>query len=130
MVSPCDVAFTSDGTTGYVIDASAKKVFVFTSGTTAVKDKPAQVESFGLKQNYPNPFNPSTMITYSLAQNTQARLSVTNILGQEVAVLVDGMMSAGSHSVSFDASKFTSGIYFYHLQAGSSSLTKKMMLIK
>jgi hypothetical protein len=130
MVSPTDVAFTPDGKTGYVIDATAKKVFVFTSGPTAVKDKPAQVESFGLKQNYPNPFNPSTMITYSLPQNMLARLTVTNILGQEVAVLTDGMMSAGSHSVSFNGSNLTSGIYFYHLQAGASSLTKKMMLIK
>jgi hypothetical protein len=130
MVAPSDVAFTSDGKSGYVVDSRAKSIFLFSNGAVGVKDKPAQVESFGLKQNYPNPFNPTTMISYSLPQNMLARVSVSNILGQEVAVLVDGMMSAGSHSVSFDGSKLTSGIYFYHLQAGSSSLTKKMMLIK
>ena len=129
MIAPSDVGFTPDVSTGFVIDSRAKKVFLF-STVTGVKSQTIHPEAFKLDQNFPNPFNPSTVINYSLPATMQTRLVVTNILGQEVAVLVDGIMSAGSHSVSFNAGELSNGLYLYQLQAGSSNITKKMLLIK
>jgi hypothetical protein len=88
-----------------------------------------------LNQNYPNPFNPNTTISFSLPHNAKAILKVYNILGQEVSVLLNGDVSAGSHSLSFNAAGLPGGIYFYRLKAkaidGSSfSSVKKMLLIK
>ncbi len=88
-----------------------------------------------LWQNYPNPFNPSTVIGFQLVgaqgyAHVQARLTVYDILGREVAVLVDGLMQAGAHSVTFDASNLTSGIYIYKLEAGGDTVTRRMTLIK
>ena len=85
---------------------------------------------FKLNQNYPNPFNPSTMISYVLPKTSLVRLKVYNILGQEVAVLINGEQNAGSHNVLFNASKLSSGVYFYSLRAGSNISTKKMILLK
>lgn len=84
-----------------------------------------------LHQNYPNPFNPSTVITYQIQMNSIVSLHVFDILGREVAVLVDGeQKSAGEYSLTFDASALSSGIYIYRLQEGNSILTQKMTLIK
>lgn len=88
---------------------------------------PAQ---YGLAQNYPNPFNPATTIEFSLPQNEFVTVNVYNILGQKMETLVEGIQQAGTYSVRFDASRYTSGIYFYSLQAGSFSQTKKMILLK
>ena len=85
---------------------------------------------FTLSQNYPNPFNPATMIEYAIPQNSLVTLKVYNILGQEVASLVNQEQKASSYTVNFDASRLASGIYFYKLQAGSFSVTKKMLLLK
>jgi hypothetical protein len=85
---------------------------------------------FVLAQNYPNPFNPSTTISFNLPQTSNATLSVYNVLGQRVAVLVNGQMSAGAHSISFDASRLASGMYIYELRAGNFVQQKRMMLIK
>jgi len=87
---------------------------------------------FALEQNYPNPFNPSTNIEFSIPQATPVQLDVFNVLGQRVATLVNGQtMTAGTHSVAFDASQLTSGMYIYRLQAGSEfSQTRTMMLLK
>jgi len=85
---------------------------------------------FTLSQNYPNPFNPATMIEYAIPQNSMVTLKVYNILGQEVASLVNQEQKASSYAVNFDASRLASGIYFYKLQAGSFTLTKKMLLLK
>jgi hypothetical protein len=95
-----------------------------------VKGKPSVAGSYKLDQNYPNPFNPSTKINFELAKTEKVRLTVYNILGEQVAVLVDGMRNAGAQTVTFDAKNFSSGVYFYKLQAGNTMLTKKMMLIK
>jgi hypothetical protein len=86
--------------------------------------------SFSLDQNYPNPFNPTTTIRFSLAKASNVKLTVYNILGQKIAPLVDGYMSAGPQSVVFDASRFSSGVYSYRLEAGSFTKVAKMMLIK
>ncbi len=86
--------------------------------------------TFILDQNYPNPFNPSTTISYTLAENSDVSLKIYNVVGQEVAQLVNEKQSVGAHGVKFDASELTSGIYFYKLTAGNFISVKKMTLIK
>jgi hypothetical protein len=85
---------------------------------------------YSLAQNYPNPFNPTTNISYSLKATGNVRLSVFDLLGREVATVVNGVQSVGEHQVSFNAANLGSGIYFYRLQAGNTVMTKKMMLLK
>ncbi|MDR9417343.1 alpha-amylase family glycosyl hydrolase [Gracilimonas sp.] len=85
---------------------------------------------FQLKQNYPNPFNPSTVISYQLAGGSEVSLKVYDMLGREVATLVNERKSAGSYQVHFDASNLSSSMYIYRLQAGGKVFTQKMMLIK
>jgi len=100
---------------------------------TAVKDGSAP-DKFVLSQNYPNPFNPSTKIEYSLEKAAQVSLKVYNVLGLEVATLVNGRQEAGSYVVPFGADKTTSavssGVYFYRLEAGQFTDIKKMLLMK
>ena len=86
--------------------------------------------SFNLYQNYPNPFNPSTSIQYAISSKQFIALKVYDLLGREVATLVDEYKAAGSYEVKFDATQFSSGIYFYKLQAGSFAETKKMILLR
>ena len=93
-------------------------------------DQPGLPTQFALHQNYPNPFNPSTEISFSLPEACAVRLEVYNVLGQRVASLVDGRMDAGAHTVTWDATEVSSGVYLYHLQAGEFSETRKMMLLK
>jgi hypothetical protein len=88
------------------------------------------VNSFNLEQNYPNPFNPSTTINYSLAERSAVSLKVYDVLGNEVANLVNTTQEAGSHSINFDASKLSSGLYIYTLNTGNFTSSKKMMLLK
>ena len=85
---------------------------------------------FTLDQNYPNPFNPTTNIRFSLPEANQVMLKVHDMLGQEVATLVNGFMSAGSYEVDFDAENLPTGTYFYSITAGDFSSVKKMLLIK
>lgn len=88
------------------------------------------VSEFALHQNYPNPFNPETSIAFSLPVATEVELRVFNSLGQEVAVLAQGNFNAGTHTVRFDGSTLTSGLYFYSLKAGEFSAQSKMLLLK
>ena len=85
---------------------------------------------YTLSQNYPNPFNPTTKINFSLPEASNVKLSIYNILGQEVQTLVNEQLSAGNYNVDFNASNLSSGIYFYSLKAGSNVVTKKMTLLK
>jgi hypothetical protein len=85
---------------------------------------------YSLAQNYPNPFNPSTLIQYSIAEPGNVTLEVYNMLGQKVAQLVNGTQNAGAHTIQFDASALSSGVYIYQLKSGSYLETRKMMLIK
>ncbi|MEQ9310387.1 MAG: T9SS type A sorting domain-containing protein [Balneolaceae bacterium] len=87
-------------------------------------------DEFTLLQNYPNPFNPSTVISFSIPSSSIVKLSVYNMLGQEVASLLNTQLGAGSHRISFDATSLSSGIYLYRIQAGEFVQTKRMMLIK
>lgn len=85
---------------------------------------------FNLNQNYPNPFNPSTIISYSVERNSLVSLKVYDIIGIEIASLVNETKESGNYAVSFDASKLSSGIYFYTLNANGYSETKKMLLVR
>lgn len=86
--------------------------------------------SYHLFQNYPNPFNPTTKISWQSPISGYQVLKVFDVLGNEVATLVDGIKDAGYHTIEFNASRLSSGVYFYKLQAGSFAETKKMMLIR
>jgi hypothetical protein len=88
---------------------------------------PAQ---FSLYQNYPNSFNPSTSITYQLPINTFVVLKVYDALGKEIEILVNKLQSAGYHSITFSAGNLPSGVYFYRLQAGTYTDTKKLLVLK
>ena len=91
---------------------------------------PVTVYEFNLEQNYPNPFNPSTSIKYSLAEASDVSLKVYDVLGKEVATLVNSTQNTGSYDVNFDASNLASGLYIYTLQTGNFVSSKKMMLLK
>ncbi len=102
-----------------------------TGDLTAVKAQPTTVPGrFDLAQNYPNPFNPTTTINYSVPKSGTMTLKVYNLLGQEVATLFSGVQQAGNHAAVFDASRLASGVYFYRLEAGTNSVTKKLVLMK
>ena len=88
------------------------------------------IKTFYLHQNYPNPFNPITTIEIDLVKTTDVSLKIFNILGEEVVILVSDRLSAGSYSYEFNASKYSSGLYFYRLEAESNVETKKMLLIR
>ncbi len=97
---------------------------------TDVNDPELTPDQFALAQNYPNPFNPSTTIKYAIQKSGFVSLRVYDMLGREVANLVNQDQSAGVYTVKFDASQLASGIYFYKLESGSQSIINKMMLVK
>jgi len=99
-------------------------------GTSGVNDESGIPEVYSLMQNYPNPFNPSTKIEYSIPEVSFATIEVYDMLGNEVATLVNEEKATGSYEVKFDAAGLSSGIYFYKLQAGSFVETKKMILLR
>ena len=114
------------------LDARSITTFVSTgevtvSGVNSSFSRPA---SFKLFQNYPNPFNPATEIQFTLKKAGYARLTVYDVLGHEVATLLNGHHAAGSHFLSFDASGLGSGVYLYKLDTGDQHLLRKMMLAK
>jgi hypothetical protein len=93
-------------------------------------DVETKISSFELNQNFPNPFNPTTTISYSITENSNVKLTVTDLLGREVAKLVDSQQQAGIYNVKFDGTNFNSGIYFYRLKAGNYTEVKKFILVK
>jgi hypothetical protein len=100
----------------------------FTTGIEKLDDViPA---AYQLDQNYPNPFNPSTTIRYSIPEAGLVTVKVFNLLGQEVATLVNTQQATGAYEVSFDASQLSSGIYFYSIEVNNFTATKKMILMK
>ena len=98
--------------------------------TTSIDSREMIIRKFSLNQNYPNPFNPATTIKYSLPAREYVTLIVYDCLGKEVQTLVSTYVDAGGHSVIFDASRFSSGLYFYKLQADDLIETRKMLVIK
>jgi hypothetical protein len=99
---------------------------------TSVQDKTPvfTIHEFALEQNYPNPFNPSTVISYQVASFGKVSLKLFDLLGSEVATLVNEVKSAGTYTVTFNAANMPSGVYFYRLKAGSFSKTKKLVLLR
>ncbi len=101
----------------------------FISGIVGIEDVETPA-TYSLSSNYPNPFNPSTIINYEIGQSELVKLSVYNILGQEVMVLVNDVQQAGAHEIQFQAGTLASGIYMYRLEAGNFTSTNKMILMK
>lgn len=99
-------------------------------GPTSVDDNGTVVNNFTLDQNYPNPFNPSTTIKYSVAERSNVTIKVYDMLGKEVASLVNSVKDAGSYEVNFNAQNLASGMYVYSITAGNFTSSKKMMLLK
>ena len=100
-------------------------------GVVAIEDEYSSLPAeYMLEQNYPNPFNPTTRIRYTLPQSGDVSLIVYDLLGQEVALLINDNMHAGNHQVRWDASNLSSGIYFYRLQADDFVQTRKMVYLK
>jgi hypothetical protein len=87
-------------------------------------------QRFALEQNYPNPFNPATKIRYDVPNQSHVRISIYDVLGRQVQVLVNEELSPGTHTVEFDATRLASGVYIYRMEAGSFVQTRKMMLVK
>ncbi len=101
------------------------------SAMTGIKRETTKgAATFALEQNYPNPFNPTTTIRYSVPKASMVTLKIYNILGQEVTTLVNQRQNSGTFTVSFDASRFASGVYLYRLSAGGFNQVKKMMVVK
>ncbi len=105
--------------------------FVLDNTVTGVKENEfAMPSTFSLAQNYPNPFNPTTEIEFTIPSGCHVTLKVYNIMGQEVASLVDNYLERGRYKESFDGSRLASGIYLYKIQAGNFFQIKKMLLLK
>ncbi|MCK4295611.1 MAG: T9SS type A sorting domain-containing protein [Candidatus Marinimicrobia bacterium] len=102
------------------------------SSATGVKELPGRgiPAEFTLHQNYPNPFNPTTQIKYSVPRNAKVSLKVYNIVGEEVAILVDGTLTAGNYVATLNGRDLSSGVYFYALKSEGVTITKKLVLIK
>jgi len=99
-------------------------------GESAVESKEQVVSGFRLDQNYPNPFNPTTTIRFELPAQDHVKLTIYDIRGREIMTLVDTKMNAGYHNVTFDASQFASGVYFYRLKTSTQDMQRKMTFVK
>jgi len=106
---------------------------LFRDQTTGVSESEAGEEipsTYELRQNYPNPFNPITTIAFALPKPSTVTLKLFDMFGREIATLVEGKLPAGKHQVVFDAGAFSSGVYFYRLQAEAFSQIRRLMLVK
>jgi subtilisin-like proprotein convertase family protein len=101
-----------------------------TSTLTGTETNVTTVNDYKLSQNYPNPFNPSTKISFSIPKAGFTTLKIYDILGKEVATLINGMQTVGNHTIDFNASSLASGVYFYRLQSNDFVATKRMLLVK
>jgi Carboxypeptidase regulatory-like domain/Secretion system C-terminal sorting domain len=115
---------------GNYFDTVEVPIEITVSGNDTDVDESALPVEYALHQNYPNPFNPTTAIRFDLKAAQTVNLVVFNMLGQEVVNLVDSRMSAGYHSVNFDASHLSSGVYFYRIETEAFTSMKKMVLVK
>jgi hypothetical protein len=98
--------------------------------STSVNEPTVVPDVYSLSQNFPNPFNPTTSITFGLPKASDVTLKVYNLLGQEMATLVQSSMKAGVHTVSFDATRLSTGIYYSQITAGDFVSLRKMVLLK
>ncbi len=116
-------------TQGIITTTGSDRLTVTVEGAIFVENEVAPNE-FTLSQNFPNPFNPSTTIQYSLGKAGMVSLKVYNMVGQEVATLVNDRQEAGSYTLTFNANGLSTGVYFYRLETGSSGSMKKLVLMK
>ncbi|MCB0283636.1 MAG: T9SS type A sorting domain-containing protein, partial [Calditrichaeota bacterium] len=117
--------------TSYLGPATWSYTWISDTVTTDINDFDNQiVYSYELMQNYPNPFNPITKINYSLAKTSDVKLVIYNVIGQEVCRLVNKKQNPGNYSVGFNAAQFSSGVYFYKIEADEFVQSRKMLLIK
>jgi hypothetical protein len=123
---------TAVGDTVYAVTAiDGIHAFTTSSSPTLVTEIPKRIPAtFELLQNYPNPFNPSTMIAFDLPSAGHVRLRIFDLLGREVAVLLDEEVKAGRHQAYWNASKMSSGVYFYRIEAGQFAAVRKLILLK
>jgi len=106
------------------------RTWTFTTELPTSVENSDAITDYRLYGNYPNPFNPTTLIEYALPSTEMVRIEVFNVMGQRMAVLVNELQSSGRHTVTFDASDLTSGMYIYRIQAGSFVQSRKMILVK
>lgn len=124
-----DIKFT-DPRNGYAVGTNGA-VYKYNSSIIGINNSHTQVpETSMLFQNYPNPFNPATTIEYYLSRPSMVKISVYDVTGKLVKQLYDGLKPVGNHTLRFDASGFSSGLYLYKLEAGDYSETRKMVIIK
>lgn len=119
-----ELNYSADGVIDLIIDEESRPV-----ATPKVEDYLVP-KNFELTQNYPNPFNPSTTIEYSIPKDAIVSLKIYDVLGKEVVTLVNDQKSAGTYILNWNASNYSSGLYFYRLTAGEFTETKKMFLVK
>jgi hypothetical protein len=105
-------------------------LWVTVDAINGVREEPAAPQGYALENNYPDPFNPSTTIGYRLPLRSHVTLSIYDMLGKVVATLVNGQQDAGTYSINFNAGGLSSGVYFYRLQAGTFTETKKLTVVK
>ena len=96
----------------------------------SISDDAPIASRYELGQNYPNPFNPITHIRFNIPETGNTKLTVFNIMGEEVANLIDGVVSAGAHTVSWNAANMPTGVYFYRMESGNFTQTRKLLLVK
>jgi hypothetical protein len=116
--------------TGSTVDESKTGLYRIGISPTSIVSFDTLPSQFSLSQNYPNPFNPTTKIHFSIPKSERVSLKVFDIMGREVANLVDELLPAGNYSYNFDGAKLSSGIYLYQFKSGGFVLTRKMNLIK
>jgi hypothetical protein len=108
-------------------------IFLLDKGitTVSVEDQNGQLpETFNLLQNYPNPFNPGTQISFDLSKESLVKIKIFDMLGREVASVLDEVKPAGRHLINFDGSNLTSGVYIYRMDVGDQVFSRKMTLLK
>ncbi|NOX38469.1 MAG: T9SS type A sorting domain-containing protein [Calditrichaeota bacterium] len=121
---PCHQDKTVEWAAGFALD-------IHTNGLVGIPESPIEIPvDFALLQNYPNPFNPTTTIEFHLPRTTRVKLAVYNTVGQEIAVLANGVLAPGKHRVTFYANDLPSGIYFYRLEAEKQIFSRKMVLMR
>jgi hypothetical protein len=115
---------------GWAVGYNGTILHTNNGGVTSVVRNQAQYAGFDLEQNYPNPFNPSTTIKYELPRASYVNLTVFDVLGRQVSVLVNERKAPGSYEVKFDGSGLASGVYFYRIQAGSYVQSRELLLLR
>jgi len=123
--------YFTDAQTGWAVGFNGVILKTVTSGVTGVQNISSEIPSaYSLSQNYPNPFNPTTNIKFAVPRSTSVKISVFDVSGREVEVLVNEQLQPGTYQADWNASAYSSGVYFYKIQARDFSETKRMTLVK